>query len=640
MNSFVLAGITNYLFHYFHTRMVGKKRTRSMSVETRRKRMRVRLTSQRTDVQFRAQERAADTSRRREARSSSDVRSQEQAVNTNRRRQTRSSSDVRSREQAADTNRRRQARHEPAWENCVHVYESNIKEGPIHPCFCCDRLFFKKSIIKTTKSNLLLKGCVTTFLDQLVFQSYKHSEGLQFCSTCNASIRQKKVPRLCVNASNLAFPHIPDIVKKLSPLEERCVAPRIPFMKLYALGVDRQFGLRGGIVNVPVDVHQMVSSIPVHPNQTGTIQLKLKRRIGYVQHYMYETVSSSAIYDAACYLVTTPLYKAENICLDSTWLQNDIKEFIVDDDDDDEQHDDEQQTNSSLPVEIPTVEKEQVETEEQQISEETLIDSCDGIEFAPGEGQMPLSMLLDKNAEELAFPTIYGGVAREVVGKLSYDMIANSELRRSDRRAVRPDHLLFMYKKSQLIQMSNNINIALRKKANNASVTAGKLLNDTFLNDLTNRDDGYRFLSGITGTPPYWEKQKKNVLAMHRQLGISTLFITLSAAETKWTDLLRILKTTVDKDENADVSNLDFQEKARLIRSDPVTCALYFDHRFKELKKTWNNSVDGPFGPHKIKEIYYRVEFQHRGSPHVHMLLWLEKAPIYDPDNQDTVEAS
>ena len=105
-------------------------------------------------------------------------------------------------------------------------------------------------------------------------------------------------------------------------------------------------------------------------------------------------------------------------------------------------------------------------------------------------------------------------------------------------------------------------------------------------------------------------------------------------SKTKWVELLRILKSTVDKEDNADIRDLDFQEKARLICSDPVTCALYFYHRFKELKKTWNNPVDGPFGSHKIKEIYYRIEFQHRGSPHVHMLIWLENAPVYDPDDQ------
>lgn len=216
--------------------------------------------------------------------------------------------------------------------------------------------------------------------------------------------------------------------------------------------------------------------------------------------------------------------------------------------------------------------------------------------------------------------------------KQSEDII-NSEIRRRDRRTVRPEHLLFANKKSHCKQLCSSINIALKKTQANG-MTASQALDRTFVNDAVSKDNAYRFMANITGSPPYWEQQKKNVLAMVRQLGIFTFFITMSAAETHWPELLKILKKTVDNEEDADVSNLDFQEKARLIRSDPVTCALYFDHRFKEVKKTWMNGKEGPFGNYKISHIYYRIEFQHRGSPHVHMVVWLENAPIYDPEDE------
>lgn len=57
---------------------------------------------------------------------------------------------------------------------------------------------------------------------------------------------------------------------------------------------------------------------------------------------------------------------------------------------------------------------------------------------------------------------------------------------------------------------------------------------------------------------------------------------------------------------------MSFAEKARLLKSDPVTGARYFDHRFRELKKTWAEK-DGPFFGHEISEYFFRVEFQHRG---------------------------
>jgi len=45
------------------------------------------------------------------------------------------------------------------------------------------------------------------------------------------------------------------------------------------------------------------------------------------------------------------------------------------------------------------------------------------------------------------------------------------------------------------------------------------------------------------------------------------------------------------------------------------------------------------FNEHNVKHFFYRVEYQHRGSPQVHMLLWLENAPVFDPAKPETFSA-
>ena len=37
----------------------------------------------------------------------------------------------------------------------------------------------------------------------------------------------------------------------------------------------------------------------------------------------------------------------------------------------------------------------------------------------------------------------------------------------------------------------------------------------------------------------------------------------------------------------------------------------------------------------QITDYFYRVEFQQRGSPHIHMLIWVHDAPKYDADAQE-----
>lgn len=60
-------------------------------------------------------------------------------------------------------------------------------------------------------------------------------------------------------------------------------------------------------------------------------------------------------------------------------------------------------------------------------------------------------------------------------------------------------------------------------------------------------------------------------------------------------------------------------------------------YRLREIRKTWS-CTEGPFGNYKIGHFYYRIEFQHRGSPLAYIMLWLEDAPTFKQGNFDTTE--
>jgi len=94
-------------------------------------------------------------------------------------------------------------------------------------------------------------------------------------------------------------------------------------------------------------------------------------------------------------------------------------------------------------------------------------------------------------------------------------------------------------------------------------------------------------MKDIRMSPAHWEDKKKKVKAMIRQFGLRTLFITLSAAETRWPELIVLLKRNVYKVKikEEEALNLQFREKARLIRTDQVTCARCFDYRYREVPK-------------------------------------------------------
>lgn len=85
-----------------------------------------------------------------------------------------------------------------------------------------------------------------------------------------------------------------------------------------------------------------------------------------------------------------------------------------------------------------------------------------------------------------------------------------------------------------------------------------------------------------------------------------------------------------------EVNSLTWEEKCILIKSDPVTCARYFDHRFQSFLACVLKSKMNPIC--EIQDFFYRVEFQQRGSPHVHMLVWIKDAPVYNVTNQNEVD--
>ena len=51
------------------------------------------------------------------------------------------------------------------------------------------------------------------------------------------------------------------------------------------------------------------------------------------------------------------------------------------------------------------------------------------------------------------------------------------------------------------------------------------------------RDNAFSFMSSVKGTPAYWKQFVYDVLAMVKQLGIPTYFLTLSCADLRWKEL-------------------------------------------------------------------------------------------------------
>ena len=81
---------------------------------------------------------------------------------------------------------------------------------------------------------------------------------------------------------------------------------------------------------------------------------------------------------------------------------------------------------------------------------------------------------------------------------------------------------------------------------------------------------------------------------------------------------------------NEFIENLSYHDICDLLNSNPVLVARHFQYRVETFFKTI--VLDGPLG----KTTYYaiRIEFQVRGSPHIHSFLWILNAPTLTPETK------
>ena len=549
---------------------------------------------------------------------------------------------------------------------CIKDFHSSIAVGPIFVCTCCHQTWFRKSVSMIKNINISAKD-IRLYCTK--FLSVNKEEWV--CHTCLTTIRNGKVPKLSV-ANGMKWPEKP-MELHLHQLEERLIALRIPFMQIRELPRGGQYSLKGNVINVPVDIQPTVSCLPRPMDENFTVAIKLKKKLMYKKVDFKENVRPLKVLTALQWLLdNSDLYKKAGINVANNWFQEvtessdeNVREFLETSAEHSKSLNDVecqthgQNQNASISVQNDRTETDNYESDdgyseidanEQVGNVDTLVDDAN-IEskydkvytFAPGEGQHPLSLYQDKDAEYLCFPSIFCGQKPVSNDQRSvpvhYSDIVKWELRSVDRRAAQSvPNIFFKHKKLQMKQISDKVNLAIRRCKNKGKkITAAEARNPAYLDKLVNLDEGYYIFRQLRNSPPYLEARKKDIFAMIRQLSLPTWFISLSAADTRWTDLLKMLaKLNDDADlTDTDIEKLTWQEKTKLVQKDPVTCSRYFDHRVHEFLNTVLKSNCEPIG--KVKDYFYRVEFQQRGSPHIHMLVWVENTPTLDTNSEGEI---
>ncbi len=204
--------------------------------------------------------------------------------------------------------------------------------------------------------------------------------------------------------------------------------------------------------------------------------------------------------------------------------------------------------------------------------------------------------------------------------------------------AFRNDHvyLAFLLLVKEHIELKRSISVYFRQARKTPDLTIESMQGIRY-HSLERYGRTFTAFKNIRGTAMYFQAVKKNLMATIRQKGCPTHFITLSAAEWNWKGLLKSLYETVTKTEASDevIANLTTSEKNTLISQNVVQTTIHFHKRLEKImpqlqKRGFlqttalpNNNLSKNYVKNVQKANYfYRIEFQARGAPHAHILLW------------------
>ena len=80
---------------------------------------------------------------------------------------------------------------------------------------------------------------------------------------------------------------------------------------------------------------------------------------------------------------------------------------------------------------------------------------------------------------------------------------------------------------------------------------------------------------------------------------------------------------------------MSWVEKCKWLRSNPVTASRQFKHRLDQFFREFIGRKANPIG--ELQDYMIRIEFQARGSPHAHTILWIKDAPKLDINTDEEV---
>lgn len=457
-------------------------------------------------------------------------------------------------------------------------------------CKSCDKCLYRDQVYIVSGS----LGLLTTL---------GLSVGNETCSFCFRNIKNNKIPKINTKYNKLDPGKIPSILKGLSLMEKRLISAIHVFLTIIILP-GGQYAEKGLAIDFPVSVEKNMAILPNKFKNCNIITVSYGENKDKKPTHL---VRKKEILGCLKWLkANNDIYK--NITIDKNFYSNMSENEFMSESEKRNLSEYEEHGVVNINYDIP------------DFDIKNILNNNKNHVTLPKCSFSPVNAYDLKRGEEEAFPYFFpygrNGYNQERQVKLYTSDYFHYRLYFKDER-FRKDigyllHAINFYEFQRLLN-SVNIHMRLRKNSTNL-LTASDIRNLDNNSDIIN--NSYMFMKQIRGTAAYWKNNLLNLLAMFKSLGPPSVCITLSANDMHWPDLIMTLKKC-SYSEACKLSNA-----ADFVKKDPLLTAIHFQRRFKALLKHVIYSPSQPLG--KVVDHFVRVEFQNRGSPHMHMFFWIE----------------
>jgi len=245
--------------------------------------------------------------------------------------------------------------------------------------------------------------------------------------------------------------------------------------------------------------------------------------------------------------------------------------------------------------------------------------------------------IFDSDLDVKAFPELFhtgeNGM-RDATRKVKIgtsDFHKSRLLNKGSKFRLNISYLFHCFQVQEISNMCHSVAHMLR------TVTGAKLSAQQFYDRLKEKDGElqskmFSLMANLRGSKEYFAKLGLEIKWMIRNLGPPTLFVTCSTAEWYSEPFIAYLRQI-----NSSVTNIDHMTPAELCVIDPVNVSIHFHKKWSAIFHKLIKAKDSPlFG--EVSDHFWRIEYQARGAPHVHLILWITDAPVIGRNSVEEVK--